>query len=1294
MKNPLLKLFLFASAFVLAIIFFFPGDAINIADEHESDERPHYSIDPNEQAFYDKISAKKQQQIRMKGASLEEVYADGKIKGVWSAKQFSATGTTAKGYRTIYSAYDKHRDLIYVVSSAGHLWRIDYDDSDMSKTQWTSMLHSNKLMTKDRKEYLDFIHVVQDMDTLSRMIISYNDDMMYSDDEGRNWLASSGVDFQVTGNKGCMVLSNKGDRAVVLAKIDGSHKVAYSYDGINYAKCDLSINYNDYDTKILKPHFSEDVYVISRHKSTSKVTLYKMPADSEQFTLLHEVAQTMESPKRVMGTLLDGVHHFYYVIGNECYYSNNEGITWTKTVVESYGNKDGNTTARTMHPTKPNLLFRGYLDVYMSEDKGANYKGWSHKLGWDVHFMRMHQRKDGSYMHIISDDFGVFASYTPETKESYFSVNNTSPTQMAYDMDASDNFGTAFTALQDRGSRNFKNGDKPGTSEIRSTDGLRVTLANQEKSIWTWMYFGTVYHKPNSGYKSGDKCSKSISGSWTAGCMAPHPNPEKDAVIVAHGKKLKELIYNAASNSISVKEHHIDFNALTGQSATSFGSSPMNKDRWYVAVKDGRFFYSTDGGNTFTQSSSGALAKGNDQSYNYTRNQQVIKASKLNEETVYFAGVKNAFYISTDGGQTFTNHADGLDVWRIRDFELSDDEKYIFAACANAGVWVFSVEEDKWYKMDGPNVPYADFTGVNYTPSLGMVQFSSFGYGILDFKFSGINRELSVPSGTLAEAVSFSSIKLKWNIEASTAEGYTITRSSDLLTFEEVTSVSAATDSFVDVDLNPSSEYYYRIYAIEGESQSLPSSLISISTLDIEALNASAWALIKTSSNTEGNEGQLAFDENNSTAWETAATSYPQEIQIDLGSEHQLAAFTCIPTSKGVVKSYELYVSKDSLNWGSAVSSGEWISVEEVKKTIPFDKTQGRFVRFVALSGFETAENAAIAELKLWPGYDLRLEAPIELEYKPLGGSVIMLKWKNVSSNIDGYIIERLGDNGFEEIARLDVGLTTYLDTDLEPAVTYTYRVKAYRFEDESEASLSLQAKTLSPGLIARTYWQIIYVDSEEEGKGADLAIDNDEDTWWHSQFSPTKDPMPHELQIDMAKSESMVAFTYLPRTDSNENGTVAGFEFYISNDKDDWGTAVAKGTWNSKERQTVTFARTEGRYLRFVATSELNGKGITNCAEFMVWNEHSDASSIKERNDVDVQVYPNPFVHEINVTLHEKGLFHTAELLSSDGRVIYTTTIRGKSARLTPNKDLTSGLYLLRLSNNESAIIRRIIKQ
>lgn len=143
-----------------------------------------------------------------------------------------------------------------------------------------------------------------------------------------------------------------------------------------------------------------------------------------------------------------------------------------------------------------------------------------------------------------------------------------------------------------------------------------------------------------------------------------------------------------------------------------------------------------------------------------------------------------------------------------------------------------------------------------------------------------------------------------------------------------------------------------------------------------------------------------------------------------------------------------------------------------------------------------------------------------------------------------------------------------------------------------------------TPGAISKTGWTIRYVDSEETvGEGANNgraihAIDGNNSTFWHSKWYGGSDPMPHEIQIDLASSYTLSSLKYLPRQDGGTNGIIANYEIYVSDDPANWGTAVATGTFaTGTTEKTITFTAKNGRYVRLRALSS-NANPFASAAE------------------------------------------------------------------------------------------------
>jgi hypothetical protein len=278
--------------------------------------------------------------------------------------------------------------------------------------------------------------------------------------------------------------------------------------------------------------------LVAFNKSTSLISIYECRTDESDFTLLYSPSTSFTGLNRVYGTYYDDKFHFYLIgAKTHIYYSEDKGASWQTKSSNNSG--DGNIYPRTVHPTKPNIIFRGYLDVNWSTNYGATFSTFSHLLGWDVHHMKMYQKKDSSYFHFIGKDFGCYISDTPETGSTYVQLNNSAPTQMCYDAAHGQNYNSSFTATQDRGTMGYVSSTNESyTTDVKTTDGLRVTLANNDESVWTWMYYGSIFHQSNFAARNSGLARIDYTDNWWAAPMLPSPNEKEDAVYVAAGNRL------------------------------------------------------------------------------------------------------------------------------------------------------------------------------------------------------------------------------------------------------------------------------------------------------------------------------------------------------------------------------------------------------------------------------------------------------------------------------------------------------------------------------------------------------------------------------------------------------------------------------------------------------------------------------------------------------------------------------------------------------------------------------------
>ncbi|MEU1400451.1 discoidin domain-containing protein [Micromonospora zamorensis] len=146
-------------------------------------------------------------------------------------------------------------------------------------------------------------------------------------------------------------------------------------------------------------------------------------------------------------------------------------------------------------------------------------------------------------------------------------------------------------------------------------------------------------------------------------------------------------------------------------------------------------------------------------------------------------------------------------------------------------------------------------------------------------------------------------------------------------------------------------------------------------------------------------------------------------------------------------------------------------------------------------------------------------------------------------------------------------------------------------------AVLPVAGTSTTPPPIPRDNWRLVYADSEEtsaENGAATNAFDGNPATFWHSAWSSTAAPLPHEIQIDLGATYQVDGLRYLPRQDGGVNGRIGRYEVYVSDSPSNWGTAVASGTFADTSTQKVvpfTAARS-GRYVRLRALSEAGARG------------------------------------------------------------------------------------------------------
>ncbi|MRN52715.1 discoidin domain-containing protein [Paenibacillus monticola] len=187
---------------------------------------------------------------------------------------------------------------------------------------------------------------------------------------------------------------------------------------------------------------------------------------------------------------------------------------------------------------------------------------------------------------------------------------------------------------------------------------------------------------------------------------------------------------------------------------------------------------------------------------------------------------------------------------------------------------------------------------------------------------AGDTQAPSTPANLVASAASSSVINLSWSASTDNVgvTGYEIYRSGNLVG-------TSASLSYSDTGLTAATAYSYTVKAKDAAGNlSAASNVTNVTTPSGgtgTALSRSGWTA--TSSPTSGDVPQNLLDGSMTTRWSTGAAMVPgQSFTVDMLATTSFTKIVMDSTGSDsdYARGYEVYVSTDGTNWGSAVTSG------------------------------------------------------------------------------------------------------------------------------------------------------------------------------------------------------------------------------------------------------------------------------------------------------------------------------------------------------------------------------------
>ena len=195
--------------------------------------------------------------------------------------------------------------------------------------------------------------------------------------------------------------------------------------------------------------------------------------------------------------------------------------------------------------------------------------------------------------------------------------------------------------------------------------------------------------------------------------------------------------------------------------------------------------------------------------------------------------------------------------------------------------------------------------------------------------------------------------------------------------------------------------------------------------------------------------------------------------------------------------------------------------------------------------------------------------------------------------------------------------MNEYRATDFSDYTEETVNVARIAYEEvlaayetyEDQAALDQAAEKLEAALAGLTIADVpkwipvsemkATAGDYQSGEGPELAIDENNNTIWHTNWYAGPNYDNHWFMIELSSIYEVSTFSYLPRQNST-NGIITEYVIETSLDGETW-TKVAEGNWSGNhDEKLVTFEPIAAKYVRLVPKAAMTDQSIvfTSAAE------------------------------------------------------------------------------------------------
>ncbi len=624
---------------------------------------------------------------------------------------------------------DFENGLIYCASSGGNIWRGTLDGEN-----WQSM--NDYMQVKG----ITFLRIV-DANGVSRLLIGSDNGFYYSDTQGQILNPTTGLEdanqikryVGVENNIYVLVRvwdSGDGRQESQLYRSSDfgeSFHFVVSFDSHNgFNPVEAPSNFDIWADR----YFGGDVYVINDG------SFYRVYNDEVEF--LSSLNTNGSGDVLLTGGMGLNSPFFYAHVGDNIFFSNNGGSSWVNRgasptswwfTINSLGASNINS----------DVVGIGGMEAFRSSNSGNNWQvvndWWSYyddpenDLHADIPEIEFFLDEEFNEFALVSTDGGIYMMDAELETAQNLSLHGLGVSQYYSTYTKRTPPYHIYAGSQDQGFQR-STGDDGGILDFEqsiSGDYGHLVSGDGGETIWSnYPGFTMYYDTPQT---DGGGVSLNFPGSghmWLAPLIADPQQPNVAYLgggTVTTGNHIIKL--TASSWSISYEQMDQSF----AGTVSAMAISPIDNNYWYVLTETGKFYRSSDGGNSWQMTNN---YTGPTPQYFYG---STIEPSPVDLGTVYIggSGYSNApVYKSTNHGQYFQSMSAGLPNTLVYQLASTDGGELLFAA-TEVGPYAYDTYAEEWFDVAGVTTPDQTYWSVDYIPALQTARFGTYGRGIWDF---------------------------------------------------------------------------------------------------------------------------------------------------------------------------------------------------------------------------------------------------------------------------------------------------------------------------------------------------------------------------------------------------------------------------------------------------------------------------------------------------------------------------------------------------------------------------------